>query len=144
MAAGNSPAQNSRIKSVPGSTENFHCKSGKTLIACAEHFESTWSVAARAAPDRRGDRKLMLPILGVLMFTLWLLDNASHRPAGSLIHLSSTLACIAFVAEFVRSRVSAIRESWAERQAEMVPTTTQAPRTLGSGLGRPSKCESLP
>jgi hypothetical protein len=86
----------------------------------------------------------MLPILGVLMFVLWLLDNASQRPAGSLIHLSSTTACIAFVAEFVRSRVAAFRDSVAARQPKVTSAVNEQPRPLGSGLGRANKCESLP
>jgi hypothetical protein len=62
----------------------------------------------------------MLIIFGFMMFALWLLDSASHRPAGSVIHLLSILACISFVAEFVRSRAVALWDSRDHQQSEAV------------------------
>ena len=72
----------------------------------------------------------MLRVLGVLMFVLWLVDNATQRPAGSLIHFSSSMACIAFVAEFVRSRVVTFQQSRAEK--ELASAVKKAPSSLRS------------
>jgi hypothetical protein len=57
----------------------------------------------------------MLAILGILMLLLWFFHNASHVPAGSLVHLLLILACVSFVAEFVRSRTAALWEHWADQ-----------------------------
>jgi hypothetical protein len=62
----------------------------------------------------------MLTKFGIVMVALWLLDTASHRPAGSWIHLLSILACISFVAEFVRSRTLTFWNSRDHEQSEAV------------------------
>jgi hypothetical protein len=77
----------------------------------------------------------MLKILGVVMFGFWLLEGASHRPLASWVHLLSTVACISFVAEFVRSRAVA---SWSSRDQELseaAPVVSEGPRPLASNSG---------
>ena len=79
----------------------------------------------------------MLKILAVVMFALWLLEGASHRPLASWVHLLSIMACISFVAEFVRSRVVAARENREEEKSEAAPIVGEAPRPLASNPGTP-------
>jgi uncharacterized protein DUF5670 len=62
----------------------------------------------------------MLAILGILMLLLWFFHSASHVPAGSLIHLLLILACVSFVAEFLRTRTAALWEYWTERPPRVV------------------------
>jgi len=66
------------------------------------------------------------------MLVLWLVDNATQRPAGSFIHFSSNMACIAFVAEFVRSRIVSFQQSRADRQSELTSAVKKAPSSLSS------------
>jgi hypothetical protein len=74
----------------------------------------------------------MLTILGIVMFVFWLFDSASHRPAGSWIHLLSTIACISFVAEFVRSRVVAAWENRGRQGSKALAGVDEAARPLPS------------
>jgi hypothetical protein len=74
----------------------------------------------------------MLLILGLLMFVLWLVDNAAQHPATSVIHFCSSMACLAFVAEFLRTRVTAFQQSHAQRQSELPRTAKKAPSSLAS------------
>jgi hypothetical protein len=69
------------------------------------------------------------------MFGLWLLEGVSHRPLASWVHLVSIVACISFVAEFVRSRVVAARESREREVSEVVPIVGDAARPLTSNSG---------
>jgi hypothetical protein len=61
-------------------------------------------------------RTSMLPIFGILVFVLYLLDGAAHRPAGSTIHFFSILACISFIGEFFRSRALVL---WEHRKSSI-------------------------
>jgi hypothetical protein len=76
----------------------------------------------------------MLKIIGLVMFVLWLLESASHRPLGSWVHLLSTLACISFVAEFVRSRVAT---AWGKREQELSEASPNVSDASGSLLRAP-------
>jgi hypothetical protein len=66
------------------------------------------------------------------MFLLWFLESASHRPLGSWVHLLSIVACISFVAEFVRSRAVAVWESRHPESSEPAPAVNEAPPSLAS------------
>jgi hypothetical protein len=77
----------------------------------------------------------MLKILGVVVFGLWLLEGASHHPLASWVHLLSIVACISFVAEFVRSRAVAAHNSREEELPEAAPIVSEAPRPLASNSG---------
>jgi len=78
----------------------------------------------------------MLPILGILMFLLWLLDTAFDHPAGSVVHLLAILACLSFVGEFFRRRAVAFLQRQNSRpypsQAEPAKPSEVAPRALDS------------
>jgi hypothetical protein len=74
----------------------------------------------------------MLKILGVVMFLLWFLESASHRPLGSWVHLLSIVACISFVAEFVRSRAVAGWENREGASSEAAPIVNEVPPSLAS------------
>jgi hypothetical protein len=77
----------------------------------------------------------MLKILGVVVFGLWLLEGASHHPLASWVHLLSIVACISFVAEFVRSRAVAAHNGREEELPEAAPIVSEAPRPLASNSG---------
>lgn len=87
------------------------------------------------APWQRVIALFMLKKLGVVMLALWLLESASHRPLPSWVHLLSIMACISFVAEFVRSRVVAARGSREQGLPEAAPVVSEAPRPLTSNSG---------
>jgi|SRR6266852_3305247 len=87
------------------------------------------------APWLRVITLFMLKILGVVMFALWLLEGASRRPLASWVHLLSIVACISFVAEFIRSRVVAARDSREQELFEAAPIVSEAPRPLASNSG---------
>jgi hypothetical protein len=63
------------------------------------------------------------------MLALWLVDNATEHSAASFIHFCSSISCLAFVAEFLRTRVIALQQSRAERRADLTQTT---PRSIAS------------
>lgn len=64
-------------------------------------------------------RTSMLPIFGILVFVLYLLNSAVHRPAGATIHFFSILACISFIGEFLRSRALVL---WEHRKSSAPQT----------------------
>jgi hypothetical protein len=66
------------------------------------------------------------------MLLLWFLESASHRPLASWVHLLSIVACISFVAEFVRSRVVAGWESREGASSEPAPIANDVPPSLAS------------
>ena len=78
----------------------------------------------------------MLPILGLLMLLLWLLDTSLQHPAGSVVHLLSILACLSFVGEFFRRRAIAFLQNQNRYlrppQAAPANPSEAAPDSLGS------------
>jgi Family of unknown function (DUF5670) len=60
----------------------------------------------------------MLPIIGVILLVLWLLDYAFHLTAGSLVNLLLVFAVVAFVIDFFGRSRSALwekRSNWDHR-----------------------------
>ncbi len=74
----------------------------------------------------------MLPILGMLMLVLWLLNGAFHPPAGSVVHVSLILACVLFVTEFIRSRAAALMARGNHEPSQVVAAPQKVPHPLAS------------
>jgi hypothetical protein len=86
----------------------------------------------------------MLPILGLLMFVSYIVEGVFHRPAGSLIHLVSLVACVSFVGEFIRSRAVAIKNRKEDQLTDVLPATRQANRSLDSELAHSKQGNAVP
>ena len=93
----------------------------------ASHLNQSETRGRWSALLSRGGFALMLKILGVVMLVFWLIESASHRPLASWVHLLSIVACISFVAEFVRSRAVAAWESREGEFSEAAPTVNEVP-----------------